>query len=247
MAGGAEPFCFMPLLLVWRWFLLSTVRRVTILSVVAVLLAATAAIAADSLCFDEAGAKYGINPLILRAIAKVESNFNPRAINWNKNGSYDFGVMQINSLWGYTLGKGWWSTLGDPCTNIKAGAMILSACMDKYGYTWEAIGCYNSRTPDKRDRYAMTVYKQLQRIERDDRQLRKNLEATVQERIDGWITDSRNGQGGTFKLTIPATKTPPSAETPLDQPASTPAEKLPAASGVELSSASRPAAGRSGM
>ena len=128
---------------------------------------------ADSLCFDEAGAQYGINSQILRAIAKVESNFNPRAINWNMNGTYDFGVMQINSSWGYTLGKEWWSTLGDPCTNIRAGAMILASCMKKYGYTWEAIGCYNSQTPGKRDKYAMMVFKQLQRIESDDQMNRR--------------------------------------------------------------------------
>ncbi|GAM09437.1 protein IpgF [Geobacter sp. OR-1] len=113
--------------------------------------------------------QYEINPQILRAIAQVESRFNPRAVNWNSNGSYDFGVMQINSSWGHTYGEKWWSTLGDPCTNIKAGAMILAACMKKYGYSWEAIGCYNSQTPGKRNKYAITVFRQLQRIERDDR------------------------------------------------------------------------------
>jgi hypothetical protein len=222
-------------------------RRIAVLVVAVFLLAASGAVAADSLCFDEAGAKYGINPLILRAIAKVESNFNPRAINWNRNGSYDFGVMQINSSWGYTLGREWWSTLGDPCTNIKAGAMILSACMDKYGYTWEAIGCYNSRTPDKRDRYAMMVYKQLQRIERDDRQLKKGLEAAVQNRIEDWVKASQNGQGDTFKLTVPAPKTPDAAAPPLELPALSAAEKGAAAPGEELTTASRSEGGSNGM
>lgn len=134
------------------------------------LLATTGTAAADPLCFDEAGDQYKINPQILRAIAKVESNYNPRAVNWNRNGTYDFGVMQINSTWGYALGKEWWSTLGDPCTNIKAGARILAACMTKFGYTWEAVGCYNSQTPGKQDKYAMMVFKQWQRMERDSRQ-----------------------------------------------------------------------------
>ena len=213
--------------------------KITVLWIAVLLFASTSAGAADSLCFDEAGAKYGINPLILRAIAKVESNFNPRAVNWNKNGSYDFGVMQINSSWGYALGKEWWSTLGDPCTNVKAGAMILSACMDKYGYTWEAIGCYNSRTPDKRDRYAMTVYKQLQRIERDDRQLKKSLEATVQERIEDWVSASQNGQGNTFKLAVPATAAPVTADAPVELPPPAAAEKVSAEPGTELSVAAR--------
>ena len=98
------------------------------------------------------------------------SNYNPRAVNRDTNGTYDFGVMQINSSWGYALGKEWWSTLGDPCTNIKAGAKILASCIKKYGYTWEAVGCYNSQTPGKKDKYAMIVFKQWQRMERDIRQ-----------------------------------------------------------------------------
>jgi len=48
-------------------------------------------------CFDEAACRYNISADILYAIAKVESNFNPGAVNWNKNGSYDYGIMQINS------------------------------------------------------------------------------------------------------------------------------------------------------
>jgi soluble lytic murein transglycosylase-like protein len=122
----------------------------------------------EDLCFEEAGVDYGINPRILKAIAKAESNFNPRAVNWNKNGTYDFGIMQINSMWGYTLGRDWWNTLGDPCSNIKGGAMILSNCMKKYGYTWEAIGCYNSQTPSKRDKYAVTIFKKLQEMQQTD-------------------------------------------------------------------------------
>ncbi len=135
---------------------------------IAMLLLIASVAHAEELCFDEAGAEYGINPQILRAIAKVESDYRPRAVNRNKNGTYDFGIMQINSSWYFTLGKEWWSKLGDPCSNIRGGAMILSGCMKKYGYTWEAIGCYNSQTPDKRDRYARTVFRQLQNIQRDD-------------------------------------------------------------------------------
>lgn len=51
----------------------------------------------QAFCFSEAAQRYGINEKILIAIAKVESNFNPSAININKNGSVDHGLMQINS------------------------------------------------------------------------------------------------------------------------------------------------------
>ena len=141
--------------------------RVRLLCIIIAVFVAAAS-QAEELCFQEAGDEYRIHPQILEAIARVESNFNPRAVNWNKNGTYDFGVMQINSSWYYTLGKEWWMTLGDPCSNIKGGAKILSGCMKKYGYSWEAIGCYNSQTPDKRDRYALAVFKQLQSIRKAD-------------------------------------------------------------------------------
>ena len=201
--------------------------RITGFAVAAALLVAAGA-HADPLCFDEAGALYGINPTILRAIAKVESNYAPRAINWNRNGTYDFGVMQINSNWASTLGMERWNTLGDTCSNIKTGAMILASCMKKYGYTWDAIGCYNSQTPDKRDRYARTVFKQLQRIEREDKEFRKNLEAAVRDRVGDLVAAA---QGGETKVSVPA---------PVPAPAEVRQEQLaaPEAVGVELSSSS---------
>ena len=163
--------------------------RITTCLALILLLVATGA-SADSLCFEEAGEQYGINPRILRAIAKVESNFNPRAINWNTNGTYDFGVMQINSIWAATLGRERWKTLGDPCTNIKTGAQILSGCMKKYGYSWQAIGCYHSQTPDKRDRYAVTVFKQLQQIDREEKRLKETFQIALQGTIEDLATAS---------------------------------------------------------
>ncbi len=112
-------------------------------------------------CFEEAGRMYGVSPQLLWAIAKVESNFNPKALNKNKNKSYDFGVMQINSSWAKTLGEELWQSLGDPCTNVKVGAWVLAQCIQTYGYTWEAVGCYNAKNPHKRARYANKVYNVL--------------------------------------------------------------------------------------
>jgi|GEM_PF-823763 len=114
---------------------------------------------AHAFCYEEAGAIYGIAPRLLWAISKGESNFNPAAVNYNTNGSYDFGLMQINSSWAPTLRKNGipWDTLADPCTNVKVGAWVLAQCVSDYGYTWTAVGCYNSRTPSKRDRYAARI------------------------------------------------------------------------------------------
>lgn len=116
---------------------------------------------AHGFCFEEAGAMYDVSPQLLRAIAKVESNFNPRAINRNKNGSYDFGVMQINSFWVKTLGEDRWRALGDPCFNVKVGAWILGANIHRHGYNWEAVGRYNAVSIEKQAVYIRKVYKTL--------------------------------------------------------------------------------------
>lgn len=160
-------------------------------------------------CFEEAGAQYGINAQILRAIAKVESNFNPRAFNRNSNGTYDFGLMQINSSWASTIGKERWQTLGDACENTKTGAWILSMCMSKYGYTWKAIGCYNSQTPDKRDRYSRMVFNQLQHVKPVAQEaaytpLKDNVEGLVRENVDSWVSDAVQGKSKEFTVKAPS-------------------------------------------
>ena len=116
------------------------------------------AIAASSYCFDEAGAEYSVSPQLLWTIAKTESSFAPRAIRWDRNGTYDYGVMQINSSWAPKLGKAVWQSLDDPCTNIRAGAWIMAQCVRRYGYTWEAVGCYNASSERKGAKYARKVY-----------------------------------------------------------------------------------------
>lgn len=112
-------------------------------------------------CFQEAGQRYAVSPQLLWAIAKAESSFNPSAINHNANGTVDVGLMQINSLWAKQLGRTW-DHLDDPCINIMTGAWILSHCIRDYGYSWQAVGCYHSRTPARRDAYAERIAAILQ-------------------------------------------------------------------------------------
>ena len=107
-------------------------------------------------CFQEAGQRYGVSPSLLRAIAQAESNLNPFATNHNGNGTVDVGLMQINSIWADQLGSTW-NDLFDPCTNVMVGAWILSRCIQDYGSTWQAVGCYHSRAPAKRDAYAARI------------------------------------------------------------------------------------------
>jgi soluble lytic murein transglycosylase-like protein len=98
----------------------------------------------------------------------VESNFNPKAINRNKNGTYDIGLMQINSSWFPYLKKHGInpSLLWDPCYNAHVGAMVLRHCIDTYGYSWRAVDCYNKgKKARENSRYVWKVYKNLQQAQ----------------------------------------------------------------------------------
>lgn len=97
--------------------------------------------------FIEAGKKYRVNPQLLWAIAKTESQFNPNALNQkNKNGSYDIGIMQINSIHLDELSKYGISEndLYNPRLNIHIGAKILKDCLNKHKDNLiNGITCYN--------------------------------------------------------------------------------------------------------
>lgn len=122
-------------------------------------------------CFLNAASYYGVNPKLLIAIAYTESGLNPRAINKNRNKSYDLGIMQINTSWIPYLKKYdvdpryvW-----DPCYNVYLGAMILRYCMDVFGNTWRAVDCYNKGPKKARSysTYVMRVYNALTRLSSD--------------------------------------------------------------------------------
>lgn len=117
----------------------------------------------QAFCFDEAGAASGINPFLLKSIAQVESGLNPRAINVNANGSRDLGLMQINSSWIKPMKLDGVRLFSDPCYNTTIGARILRDCIDRKGYTWAAVGCYNAVSAPKQVAYSWKIYRLMQK------------------------------------------------------------------------------------
>ncbi len=122
-------------------------------------------IIAQDYCFEEAGRLYNISPEILWAISKQESAFDPYAINFNSNGTYDYGHMQINSSWADKIGLHVWASLGDPCQSTKVGAWILSQCISEHGYTWKAIGCYHANSKGQRIQYAWKIHNAVKKLQ----------------------------------------------------------------------------------
>lgn len=125
-------------------------------------------------CWNHAASMFNISPELLYAIAQQESSLNPSAVGYNRDGSYDLGLMQINSqhlpnLRKIGINK---QQLKDPCLSIIVGASILADMMKRYGYTWEAVGAYNAGTaPDrqaKRMYYAEQVWRRYQKLKKTD-------------------------------------------------------------------------------
>lgn len=92
-------------------------------------------------CFEKAAAKYRVPLPLLLAVARGESNFNPRA----RSNKECYGIMQIQ--WPGTakdLGIRKKSDLYDPCINIDAGARYLSQLLRRFkGNTFLAVAAYN--------------------------------------------------------------------------------------------------------
>ncbi|NTZ05669.1 transglycosylase SLT domain-containing protein [Burkholderia metallica] len=133
-------------------------HTLTIASTIALSCALCGVARAD--CLDDAAAFQHVSVALMRGIAQVESGMNPNAVNTNTNGTVDIGLMQINSTWLPTLAREGITreSLFDACTNAYVGAWILSQNIRQLGPNWNAIGAYNSASPDKRLAYARKVY-----------------------------------------------------------------------------------------
>jgi soluble lytic murein transglycosylase-like protein len=141
----------------------TTSKRTICAAVIAVALLPAVASAA---CFKEAGSRFNISPVLIRAISQTESGGNPNARNRNQDGSVDVCHMQINSRWFPTLARHGIapSDLDDPCTCTYVGAWILAGNVNRLGYNWRAVGAYNARSEHKRVLYAHKVAGTLARM-----------------------------------------------------------------------------------
>ncbi|TQR25581.1 lytic transglycosylase domain-containing protein [Campylobacter sp. MIT 97-5078] len=132
--------------------------------------------------FIEAGKAYGLNPKLLWAIAYKESRHNPKAINRsNKNGTYDIGIMQINSMHLKWLKKDYGISEKDllekPRINIFAGATILKKCFDKYGANIKGLTCYNGKI--KSNPYGKEVLEILAQAQKQEEEKKRVLKMYI--------------------------------------------------------------------
>jgi len=128
-------------------------------------------------CYEQAAERYQLSADLLRAVATVESGGDPKAMNLShlqRTGSYDVGLMQINSRWLPTLAQHGITEAqlrSDPCLNAQVGAWILSDTLRRHGNDWNGVGAYNAactqlkgrECSDARNRYAWRVYRAMTR------------------------------------------------------------------------------------
>ena len=110
-------------------------------------------------CINQAAIAYHVPATLILSVLAVEGGAVGLA-SANKNGTVDYGPMQINSIWlskirlyGYTQHQ----VQYDPCVNVKVGAWILSQNIANAATTWRGVGSYHSHTAILNQQYQTKV------------------------------------------------------------------------------------------
>lgn len=114
-------------------------------------------------CINQAAIQYHVPATIILSIIKTENGRNGMALK-NSNGTYDLGVMQINTSWLQTLAKKGLTlnqVKSDPCVNVTVGTWILAQGMANSA-GWRGVANYHSYTKKYNDVYQEKVKKTYQ-------------------------------------------------------------------------------------
>lgn len=109
-------------------------------------------------CINHAAEIFHVPATLIISVMKIENGWNGAAIK-NKNGTYDLGVMQVNSSWLKQVRKTGITREQlqyDPCVNVHTATWILAKGLAK-GEGWQGVGNYHSATPVYNQRYRQKV------------------------------------------------------------------------------------------
>jgi len=121
------------------------------------------ALSSPERCIPAASQHHRIDPRLLRAVLKVESDLRPWALGRNTNGTVDIGMAPINSIHLPELARhGIHSQhLFDPCVATYVAAWLLRKNIDRHGLTWRGVAAYHSLTPEHNQRYQRLLMQAL--------------------------------------------------------------------------------------
>lgn len=125
-------------------------------------------------CIMAASLKYQLSDNVVFGVMEVEGGRDGLAAGPNANGTYDLGLMQINSSWIPVLAQLWSTSYtsayravrDDECTNIFVGAWILKQKISKTGEVYSGVAAYHSATARIGRPYADKVFAAIERMQR---------------------------------------------------------------------------------
>lgn len=110
-------------------------------------------------CINEAAITYQVPATMIISILKTEGGKNGEA-SINKDGSIDYGPMQINTRHLEKIAK-YGITKNDlqynPCVNVAVGAWVLAQSIASGKDIWHGVGIYHSHTKTFNERYRSKV------------------------------------------------------------------------------------------
>lgn len=111
-------------------------------------------------CINQAAITYHVPAPLILSVLSVEGG-DVGTASPNRNGTYDYGPMQINTIWlskikpyGYTREQ----VQYDPCINVMVGTWILSTNIANSSDLWYGIGGYHSHTLSLNEHYQNKVW-----------------------------------------------------------------------------------------
>jgi len=132
-------------------------------------------------CINQAALTYNVPAKLILSILAVEGGQVGTA-SPNKNGTYDYGPMQINTLWLDKIKRYGYSKEQiqyDPCANVMVGAWILSQNIADSTDLWRGIGGYHSYNPALNRQYQNKVWSVYDLLSRYLAYPPKNTTATL--------------------------------------------------------------------
>lgn len=117
-------------------------------------------------CVNQAAVVYHVPATLILSILGTEGGKVGSATP-NTNGTFDYGPMQINTIWLEKLrpyGITQYQLQYDPCINVSVGAWILSTRIASSKELWQGVASYHSYCLPENMRYrtkVCSIYKLL--------------------------------------------------------------------------------------